>query len=113
MTSKFKAENDSTVLKYSKTGESVTSLHGIRQIVNSDHHMCKRLVSYFSIISDLVHVCTFFHFIYFPFFFFFFSPDFHELWYSRMSTRLFTEIKQQWATSVLELVTASMPYLFL
>ena len=29
------------------------------------------------------------------------SPDFHENWLSGMSIRLFTEVKQQWAMSVL------------
>ena len=44
---------------------------------------------------------------------FFLSPDFHELWHSMMSICLFTEVKRQWATLVLEWVTASVHYLFL
>ena len=39
-------------------------------------------------------------------FFFLLSPDFHELWRSMTSTRLITEVKQQWATLVLGWVTA-------
>ena len=39
-------------------------------------------------------------FLSFFFFFFFLSPDFHELWHS-MSISLFTEVKRQWATFVL------------
>ena len=33
--------------------------------------------------------------------FLFFSLDFHKKWHSLMSTRLITEVKQQWATLVL------------
>ena len=39
-------------------------------------------------------------------FFFFWSPDFHELWCSVMSTSHINEVKQQWAASVLGWVTA-------
>ena len=44
------------------------------------------------------------------FFHFFLSPNFHELWHSVMSICLFTEVKRQWATSVLGWVTASVHY---
>ena len=51
------------------------------------------------------------HFFYLSFFFFFFlSPDFHELWYSGMSTCHITEVKKQWAMLVLGCITASVHY---
>ena len=58
-------------------------------------------------------VCTsrdHFLFCFFWLFFFFLSPDFHELWHSMTSTCLITEVKQQWATLVVEWVTASVHY---
>ena len=44
---------------------------------------------------------------------FFLSPDFHELWWSEMSTGLITEVKRQWAALVLGWVTTTVYYLCL
>ena len=41
---------------------------------------------------------------------FFLSPDLHELWHCVMTTVLFTDIQQQWATLVLGQVTASVHF---
>ena len=56
--------------------------------------------SIFSACSTETRSSRFFESLFFSSFFFFWSPEFHELWYSVMSFGLFTEIKRQWATGM-------------